>query len=138
MKKNRTYHPRGELVNGFEVEDHPLYRIWAAMCARCLNQESPQFKNYGGRGIQVCEDWKHFANFANDMFQTYSPGKTLDRIDNDLGYFPLNCAWRSRSDQCVNRRKFKTNTSGYTGVVKHGNTWIARLVQNERRGGYCS
>ena len=125
MKKNRTYHPRNKLVDGFNVQEHPLYMTWCDMLARCTNENDPGYKNYGSRGISVCERWEHFENFAADVFDTYREGLSFDRIDNEQGYNPSNCAWRSRSDQCVNRRRFKNNTSGHTGVKLHGKSWVA-------------
>lgn len=124
---NRTYHQRGALVHGFNVEAHPLYRTWAAMLERCYNPACPEFHNYGGRGIVVVEQWHHFMNFANDMGLKPSPELTLERMDNSLGYSPSNCTWETRSNQCVNRRVFKNNTSGFTGVVRSGISWVARF-----------
>lgn len=125
MKKNRTYHPRNKLVDGFNPEEHPLYRIWGAMLARCTNSNATSYANYGGRGVEVCERWHHFENFTEDMYPMYRPGLSLDRIDNNKGYSPNNCAWRSRSDQCVNLRRFKSNTSGCVGVKLNGKSWVA-------------
>ena len=56
-----------------------------------------------------------------------SPEMTIERVDNMKGYEPGNCVWASRSDQCVNRRKLKNNTTGSTGVVRQGRSWIARF-----------
>ena len=127
MKKNRTYHQRNKLVDGFKVREHPLYTTWRNMLSRCYNKNDNGAENYGQRGITVCKEWEHFENFARDMFDTYEKGLTLDRINNDLGYSPENCAWRTNSDQCVNRRLFKNNTSGCTGVIAKGNGWVARF-----------
>lgn len=97
------------------------------MLARCLNPNNPGFHNYGGRGITVCERWHHFTLFAKDMMPTYQPGLTIERMDNNAGYGPGNCTWATRSDQCVNRRVFSNNTSDFTGVIRRGNSWVARF-----------
>lgn len=73
------------------------------MKARCTNLDLPQWKDYGGRGITFCDRWKSFANFASDMGEK-PKGLTLDRIDNDLGYGPLNCRWATRHEQRINSR----------------------------------
>lgn len=124
---NRTYHPRGVLVDGCPVQRHPLYGTWAMMLGRCLNPTDPNFHSYGGRGIKVCERWHHFANFAEDMGAKPSPDLSIERMDNNAGYCPDNCVWGTRSDQCVNRRVFINNTSGFTGVTQHGRSWVARF-----------
>ena len=77
-----TYHPRGELVHGFRVRDHPFYLIWAAMKDRCNNPNCDGYENYGARGISYCERWKHFANFAEDMWPRTADHLTLERRNN--------------------------------------------------------
>ena len=81
-----------------------LYAIWIDMKARCLNQQNPAYQNYGGRGITVCDEWKHsFSRFRADMGEP-APGLTLERTDNDKGYSAGNCIWATRSQQGRNRR----------------------------------
>jgi len=129
----RTYHPRGVLVDWFAVMQHPLYGTWAAMHQRCSNPNDAGYPNYGGRGITVCERWHHFLNFAADMGLKPHPDLTIERMDNSAGYSPENCVWETRTNQCVNRRVFKNNTSGFTGVVRKEGSWIARFDYEQVR-----
>lgn len=124
---NRTYHPRNQPIHGYKVQNHPLYVTWADMMTRCYNEKFPQYDDYGGRGIKVCDEWHHFRNFAQDMWPRPFAEATLDRIDNDKNYNKENCSWATRSEQCVNRRIFANNTSGYTGVVNVDCRWNARF-----------
>lgn len=80
------------------------YVAWSSMRSRCFCQSSFAWKDYGGRGITCCPEWNDFATFLRDMGEC-PLGLTLDRIDNDKGYFAANCRWADRSTQQKNRRK---------------------------------
>lgn len=89
---------------------HPLYKTWDNMLQRCRNPNHPQHKDYGGRGIAVCDRWQGpdgFVNFAADMGDKPSPSLTLDRMNNDGNYEPDNCRWATYKQQANNRRPKK-------------------------------
>lgn len=81
----------------------PVYKVWHAMLERCRNSHNQAWKDYGGRGIRVCERWHDFSNFNSDMGERPTGG-TLDRIDVNGDYEPSNCRWVSQSINANNRR----------------------------------
>lgn len=84
-----------------------LYRIWKTMIARTIYPSQDGFKNYGGRGIKVCEEWlDDFYKFKNwAMSNGYDDDLTIDRINCDGNYEPSNCKWSSRKEQNNNQRR---------------------------------
>lgn len=84
----------------------PTYTSWIAMLQRCRYPKHKDYKNYGGRGIAVCEQWHSFENFLIDMGERPA-GHTLDRIDPNGDYEPGNCRWATPKQQSANQCRSK-------------------------------
>ena len=83
----------------------PEYKAWANMKKRCYNPKDPDYKNYGGRRITVCDRWKDsFTNFLKDMGVKPFPKAQIDREENDKGYYKSNCRWISNAENSQNKR----------------------------------
>lgn len=83
-----------------------LYFVWNDMKSRCTDKKALPYKDYGGRGIFVCEEWmKSYEPFRDwALSNGYKQGLTLDRKDVDKGYYPENCRWATMQVQCNNKR----------------------------------
>jgi hypothetical protein len=101
-----------------------IYMIWSAMIQRCENPDNKGFKNYGGRGITVCERWHDFENFYSDMGDRPT-GKSIERKDNNGAYSPENCVWANRSDQNSNTRR--NHFLEFGGVTDTMSGWARRI-----------
>lgn len=84
-----------------------LYEIWSGMKKRCYNRNSSAYKNYGGRGIKICDEWKNsFENFYDwSLINGYKEDLTIERKDVNGDYCPENCCWITAQDQARNTRK---------------------------------
>src|SRR6516165_4372873 len=104
------------------------YRIWKGARERCENPQSPNWQNYGGRGIRMCPAWsKSFTAFWHDMGPSYSDDLTIERINVNGHYSPDNCRWASNMEQQANKRN--NRVVSYQGETMH-------LAEFVRRAGF--
>lgn len=103
---------RKELNTTHGKSNSKLFNIWTGMKQRCYDEHCKSYKDYGGRGIVVCNDWLNDFQIFHDwaMNNDYQEGLTIDRIDNNKGYSPKNCHWATRKQQNRNTRKNKSFT----------------------------
>ena len=105
-----------------------LYAVWAMMKQRCLNTNATGFRNYGGRGITICDEWHDYASFRDWAIpHGYDPRLQLDRIDNESGYCPGNCRWVHPLVNANNRRN--------NVVIEHGGESLTAAQWSRRLGG---
>ena len=100
-----------------------LYQIWASMKHRCDSPNAVCYHRYGGRGITYCDEWSNFEPFMEWAYKSgYSDDLTIDRINNDKGYYPENCKWSTQKEQALNKQHV-IGVSGYRGVRPHYRSW---------------
>jgi len=109
------------------------YMIWSQIIARCTNKKNKGYKEYGGRGIKVCKQWLVYEKFLNDMGEK-PKGLSIERINNDKGYYKSNCKWATDQEQTLNRGLFKNKTSKYKGVCWHKRQqkWSVSMTRNKK------
>lgn len=100
----------------------PEYSIWVMMKQRCYNVACKSYKNYGGRGIDVCPEWREsYKAFIADMGPRPDKQYTLERKDNSKGYYKDNCVWATRREQSLNKRDNRIIT--IDGISKTMQEW---------------
>ena len=116
----------------------PTYETWQAMKNRCCNKNQPVYKNYGARGITICDKWQTFEGFLEDMGER-PDGLTIERVDNNKGYSKDNCIWATIEQQNRNTRQNKFITHG--GETLCMKDWARKTgipyptIQDRRRKG---
>ncbi|WP_454751671.1 hypothetical protein [Cupriavidus necator] len=108
----------------------PEYVAWGHMKSRCYNTANPDYPNWGGRGIRVCDRWREsFVEFLADMGPR-PDGMTIERMDNDGDYEPGNCRWATRREQARNTRRSRYLT--VSGVTRTVAEWCEKTGMSER------
>jgi len=114
---------------------HPLHKVHYHMIERCYNPDDKSYKDYGARGIKICDEWLNdfdtFYSWAMD--NGWKSNLRMDRIDNDGNYLPINCRFVNGVVSALNQRLLKSsNTSGFRGVSRSKGTrkWVAYITLN--------
>ena len=111
MSELKPYQAYSHRTHGICAEHPDLYGVWCSMKGRCENPNRQKYKDYGGRGIKVCEEWHDCGVFAEWAFANgYKQGLQIDRIDNNGDYRPENCRFVTPKQNSRNRRNTKLLT----------------------------
>lgn len=111
-----------------------IYVDWKSMKGRCCDKNKLGYKDYGGRGITICEQWMNsflsYYEFVSKLPNYGVKGYTLDRIENNGNYEPNNVKYSTKSEQAFNRRISTTGTSKFRGVSWHKNAkkWVTHIT----------
>lgn len=105
-----------------------IYYAWVDMIKRCNNPNNINYKNYGGRGVTVCNRWqennKGFDNFLKDIGEPPTKNHSIDRIRNNKGYYKENCRWATRKEQTRNTRRNRLIT--FDGITQCVADWAVK------------
>lgn len=123
----KCHHAYRHGASGYTITK--AYRSWRHMVQRCTNPNKPEYHRYGGRGVKVCDRWKSFPEFLEDMGNP-AEGMTLDRIDSNGDYEPSNCRWATRKQQGANTCRVINIT--YNGETRNIREWAAHLGMKYR------
>lgn len=125
-KETAAKNSKSRITHGLTFKT-PLYVVWVGMKQRCYYAKNKCYKDYGGRGIVVCDEWRtDFISFYNwALTNGYKDGLTIDRIDNDRGYGPTNCRWVTIIKQSRNKRS--NRLLNYNGDTKPLVEWCEIL-----------
>ena len=119
MERELLEHERifSKLPRVHKLKKQPTYSIWYNMIKRCYDPTHPRYKEWGGRGIHVCNKWHKFKKFYKWSIKNgYTSGLFLDRENNDKGYGPKNCRYTTAEISICNTKVRSDSTTGYTGV----------------------
>lgn len=124
-KKDRFVQMKHTPYTEIHKQYHRIYMIWRGMFSRCYNPKHKQYRNYGGRGIRICEEWhgdEGFVSFLNwSLSNGYQDNLEIDRINNSREYCPDNCRWITHKQQQNNRSNNRYIT--YNGETKTLSEW---------------
>ena len=111
------------------------YKSWEGIIQRCTNTNCKKYPDYGGRGIKVCDRWRKFEEFSQDMGERPSKMHSIGRIDNDGNYEPGNCRWELPGQQSKNQRINSRNKTGTPGVFwkKQAGKYQAKIGVDGKR-----
>jgi len=140
-KKMQPFAVKANITHGDSITKRSrLYIIWTNMLQRCENNNCISYENYGERGITVISEWHDYTEFKDWALQNgYAENLSIDRIDNDKGYFPENCRWVARLVQANNTRKnvnitFKGETKTLAQWAKEYNIPITTFDRWLKKG----